>query len=167
MKISVAVTRPRPYAACFMRMKPKAGDKCWSGALSARTKLTLIFPIQIYCCEFIRLLRFYIDKGRAHFSARCGRVFVEADPARIACILQETHEIVKLMRTLIDHLDDNIWLITETNVPAHENLEYFGNSNEVHLIYNFALPPLAGACAVDRALDSYLRRWMMSHRAHA
>ena len=65
------------------------------------------------------------------------------------------------MRTLIDHLDDNIWLITETNVPAHENLEYFGNSNEAHLIYNFALPPLL-VHALLTGRSSYLRRWMMS-----
>ena len=33
-------------------------------------------------------------------------------------------------------------LLTETNVPNHENLSYFGNRNEAHLIYNFSLAPL-------------------------
>ena len=33
-------------------------------------------------------------------------------------------------------------VITETNVPNRENLSYFGNDNEAHLIYNFSLPPL-------------------------
>ena len=34
-------------------------------------------------------------------------------------------------------------LITETNLPVHENLSYFGNGNEAHWIYNFTLPPLS------------------------
>ena len=34
-------------------------------------------------------------------------------------------------------------LLTETNVPQAENITYFGDgTNEAHLIYNFALPPL-------------------------
>jgi sucrose phosphorylase len=111
-------------------------------------------------CEFIRLLRFYIDKGVRVF--RLDAVGFLWKQSGTNCLhLQETHEIVKLMRTLIDHLDDNIWLITETNVPAHENLEYFGNSNEAHLIYNFALPPLL-VHALLTGRSSYLRRWMMS-----
>ena len=34
-------------------------------------------------------------------------------------------------------------IITETNVPHEENIAYFGDgSDEAHMIYNFALPPL-------------------------
>jgi glucosylglycerate phosphorylase len=34
-------------------------------------------------------------------------------------------------------------LITETNVPHEDNVSYFGDgTNEAHMVYNFALPPL-------------------------
>ena len=51
-------------------------------------------------------------------------------------------------------------VITETNVPNRENLSYFGNENEAHMIYNFSLPPLlvhalTGDC-------QHLKTWMMS-----
>ena len=33
-------------------------------------------------------------------------------------------------------------IVTETNLPFNENLSYFGNSDEAHIIYNFSLAPL-------------------------
>ena len=52
-------------------------------------------------------------------------------------------------------------MICECNVPNRENLTYFGNANEAHIIYNFSLPPLllytllSGDCR-------HLKTWMMS-----
>jgi sucrose phosphorylase len=33
-------------------------------------------------------------------------------------------------------------LLTETNVPNRENLSYFGDGDEAHMVYQFSLPPL-------------------------
>ncbi|MDA8776727.1 sugar phosphorylase [Alphaproteobacteria bacterium] len=152
------VTRPRPSPLLYAH-ETDAGEK-WVWCTFGPDQIDLDFSNPDLLCEFIRLLRFYIDKGVRVF--RLDAVGFLWKQSGTNCLhLQETHEIVKLMRTLIDHLDDNIWLITETNVPAHENLEYFGNSNEAHLIYNFALPPLL-VHALLTGRSSYLRRWMMS-----
>lgn len=56
--------------------------------------------------------------------------------------LPETHEFVKLFRDIFDYLDPGLVLITETNVPNKENLSYFGDGDEAHMIYQFNLPPL-------------------------
>ncbi len=57
--------------------------------------------------------------------------------------LDQTHEIVKLMRDILDTVAPGVALITETNVPHSENISYFGNGHdEAHMVYNFALPPL-------------------------
>ena len=56
--------------------------------------------------------------------------------------LPETHEIIKLLRDIVDQLDENIIIVTETNLPKNENLSYFGKNDEAHWIYNFPLPPL-------------------------
>lgn len=60
------------------------------------------------------------------------------------CIhLPQTHRLVSLFRTILNQIAPWALLITETNVPHAENLSYFGDgSNEAHLVYNFALPPL-------------------------
>lgn len=60
------------------------------------------------------------------------------------CIhLKETHEVVKLLRDVIEFISEDIWMITETNVPHESNVSYFGDGyDEAHLVYNFTLPPL-------------------------
>jgi sucrose phosphorylase len=52
--------------------------------------------------------------------------------------LRETHEIVRLLRTLVEYARPDAVLITETNIPNQENLSYFGNANEAHCVYNFS-----------------------------
>ncbi len=55
----------------------------------------------------------------------------------------QTHAIIRLIRSLMDIAAPQVYLVTETNVPHHENLSYFGGgSGEADLVYNFALPPL-------------------------
>lgn len=57
--------------------------------------------------------------------------------------LPQTHEVIKLFRSIFDLTAPHVKIITETNVPHKENISYFGSGNdEAHMIYNFALPPL-------------------------
>ncbi|MCB9656587.1 MAG: sugar phosphorylase [Sandaracinaceae bacterium] len=59
------------------------------------------------------------------------------------CIhLDETHDVVKLMRDICDMVAPDVILLTETNVPNDENLSYFGAGDEAHMVYQFSLPPL-------------------------
>lgn len=110
--------------------------------------------------EFVRIIRYYLDHGVNIF--RMDAVAFLWKSVGTSCIhLQQTHEIIKLFRTLIEHHTKNAIIITETNVPNRENLTYFGNANEAHLVYNFSLPPLliytllSGDCRL-------LKTWMMS-----
>lgn len=57
--------------------------------------------------------------------------------------LEQTHTIIKLFRDILDAVAPSVALISETNVPHDENIQYFGNgSDEAQMVYNFALPPL-------------------------
>ena len=57
--------------------------------------------------------------------------------------LPQTHALVQLFRAVLDVVAPRVTLITETNVPHDDNISYFGDgTNEAHLVYNFALPPL-------------------------
>jgi sucrose phosphorylase len=57
--------------------------------------------------------------------------------------LEQTHEIIKLLREILDICAPHVAIVTETNVPHAQNVTYFGNGNdEAQLVYNFALPPL-------------------------
>ncbi|MCA9069638.1 MAG: hypothetical protein KDA84_11975, partial [Planctomycetaceae bacterium] len=60
-----------------------------------------------------------------------------------SCIhLPETHEVVKLMRDVLDEIAPGTILLTETNVPHEENVSYFGQGDEAHMVYQFSLAPL-------------------------
>ncbi len=61
-----------------------------------------------------------------------------------SCIhLEQTRDVVRLIRAAIDRLAPGTVVITETNVPHEENVSYFGNGrDQAHMVYNFTLPPL-------------------------
>lgn len=60
-----------------------------------------------------------------------------------ACIhLPQTHALVKLLRLATGAVAPWVRLITETNVPPADNIAYFGDGDEAHWVYQFALPPL-------------------------
>ena len=110
--------------------------------------------------EIIKIVRFYLDNGVQVF--RLDAIAFIWKIIGTNCLnLDQTHEIVRLLRTVIEHICSNAILITETNIPNRENLAYFGNGNEAHCIYNFSLPPLllnafmTGDC-------SYLKLWSMN-----
>lgn len=56
--------------------------------------------------------------------------------------LEETHELVRLLRDLLEWRCPDALLITETNVPHTENLSYLRDGTQAHLAYNFTLAPL-------------------------
>lgn len=110
--------------------------------------------------EFVGIIRRYLDEGVRIF--RLDAVAFLWKEIGTPCIhLPQTHEVIRLLRTLIEHAEPSAMIITETNVPNRENLTYFGNANEAHAIYNFSLPPLLLNTLVTGDC-TYLSQWMMS-----
>ena len=109
---------------------------------------------------FVSIIKQYIDKGVSIFRFDA-IAFLWKIVGSKSINLPQTHEIVRLLRTLIEAVKPDAVIITETNIPNTQNLTYFGNANEAHGIYNFSLPPLllntllTGNCL-------YLKRWLMS-----
>ena len=91
--------------------------------------------------EFIRLILKLSSYGIKIF--RLDAVaFIWKQTGTTCLNLSQTHEIIKLLRDIVDQLDKNLIIVTETNLPKQENLSYFGKNDEAHWIYNFSLPPL-------------------------
>jgi sucrose phosphorylase len=106
---------------------------------------------------FVDILLCYIEKGARYI--RLDAVAFAWKELGTSCIhLPQTHALVKVLRWVMDKLDPNLVLITETNVPHHENISYFGQGDEAHLVYQFALPPLL-LHALNRGNSSYLSHW--------
>ncbi|MFQ3230741.1 sugar phosphorylase [Reinekea sp.] len=110
--------------------------------------------------EFVKIIRLYLDKGISIF--RLDAVAFLWKQEGTDCInLKQTHEVIRLLRTIIEHASPDAVIITETNIPTQQNLSYFGNANEAHCIYNFSLPPLLVNTLVNGDC-SYLKQWLMS-----
>jgi sucrose phosphorylase len=91
--------------------------------------------------EMIDILLFYVEQG-----ARIIRLDAIAylwKQIGTPCIhLPQTHEVVKLFRDILEAVAPGTLLLTETNVPHEENVSYFGDGDEAHLVYQFSLAPL-------------------------
>jgi len=110
--------------------------------------------------EFAAIIRCYLERGVILF--RFDAVaFLWKEPGTPCIHLQQTHELIKILRLLIEHHSQDAVVITETNVPNRENLTYFGNANEAHVIYNFSLPPLLINTLVTGDCK-HLKTWLMS-----
>lgn len=109
--------------------------------------------------EIVSIINFYMEHGVQIF--RLDAIAFLWKEIGTNCInLPQTHEMVRLFRTLIEHKNPKAIIITETNIPNRENLSYFGNANEAHVIYNFALPPLL-LHALITGNNYYLNHWLM------
>ncbi len=110
--------------------------------------------------KFISIIRLYLDMGVRIFRLDA-IAFLWKKVGTSSINLDETHEVVRLIRTLVEHAQHDAVIITETNIPNIENLSYFGNQNEAHWIYNFSLPPLLVNTLIT-GNSHYLRQWLMS-----
>ncbi len=110
--------------------------------------------------EYLEILLWYIANG-----ARIIRLDAIAylwKEIGTSCIHHpNTHEIVKLIRDILGSLAPHVLLLTETNVPNEENLSYFGDGDEAHIIYQFSLPPLL-LHALQTGNAKYLTDWAKS-----
>ncbi|MCH8004127.1 MAG: sugar phosphorylase [Nanoarchaeota archaeon] len=107
--------------------------------------------------DMIEILLFYVSKGVEII--RLDAIAYLWKELGTKCIhLKKTHEIVKIMRDILDYVAPYTIIITETNVPPKENISYFGNGHdEAQMIYKFLLPPLV-LDAITRKDSSYLKK---------
>ncbi len=71
--------------------------------------------------EMIKTIKLYLDYGVRIF--RLDAVaFLWKESGTTSIHLKQTHEMVRLFRTLIEHHSEDAIIITETNVPNAENL---------------------------------------------
>ncbi|MAG75259.1 MAG: alpha-amylase [Colwelliaceae bacterium] len=152
------VTRPR--TSPLLRKTDTANGEKHVWCTFSHDQVDLDFRNPEVLSQFVKILRQYLDNGVRIF--RMDAVaFLWKIVGTKSINLPQTHEVVRLLRTLIEHAQNDAVIITETNIPNTQNLTYFGNANEAHCIYNFSLPPLLiNTLVTGNCL--YLKRWLMS-----
>lgn len=123
-------------------------------------QIDLDFKNPAVLLEFVKIIRQYLNRGIRLFRLDA-IAFLWKEPSTSCINLPQTHLLVQLLRTLIEHAQPDAIVITETNIPVRENLSYFGDTNEANWIYNFPLPPLLLNTLLT-GNSTYLKRWLMS-----
>ena len=120
-------------------------------------QLDLNFKNPAVLLRFIKIMINLINHGVTIF--RLDAIAYLWKESGTKCInLKQTHEIIKLFRLICGFLNVQTFLVTETNLPEHENLSYFGNKDQANWIYNFSLSPLLIHAFLFED-SSYLTKW--------
>ncbi len=135
------VTRPRslPLLTKFKKKSDKIAN-VWTTFSSDQIDLNFKSPDILE--KMIEVLLFYVQHGATII--RLDAIAYLWKEIGTTCVhLNQTHDIVKLFRKILDIVAPDVLIITETNVPHNENISYFGDGrNEAQMVYNFTLPPL-------------------------
>lgn len=92
--------------------------------------------------KIIRILLDYVRRG-ADIIRLDAITYLWRELGTSCAHLEQTHEVAKLLRDVLNVVAPHVVIITETNVPHDDNITYFGNGrDEAQMVYNFALPPL-------------------------
>ena len=137
---SSQVVRPRALPL-LTEFETVAGTKrVWTTFSADQADINFSDPGMLL--RILEVLLFYANKG-ARYIRLDAIAFLWKIPGTSCLHLEQTHRVIRLMRSVLDEVAPDVQLITETNVPHADNISYFGNgSNEAQLVYNFALPPL-------------------------
>jgi sucrose phosphorylase len=134
-----AVTRPRTTPLLRAVQTPYGERHVW--ATFSHDQLDLDFSNPDVLFEYLDILLLYVHHGAQLI--RLDAIAYLWKRIGTPCIhLTETHEVVKLLRDILEMLAPGVLLLTETNVPHAENVSYFGAGDEAHMVYQFSLPPL-------------------------
>ncbi|MEG3132993.1 alpha-amylase family glycosyl hydrolase [Rouxiella sp. T17] len=134
------VVRPRasPLLTPFIKAD---GDQLYLWTTFSEDQIDINFKNPKVLLESIDVLLQYAASGGQ--SIRLDAIGYIWKEMGTTCIHRpQAHNIIKLWRTILDEVIPGTRIITETNVPHHENISYFGEGDEAHMVYQFALPPL-------------------------
>ena len=149
------VVRPRDHKLLKKIKIFKKSDYLWR--TFSPDQIDLNFKNPSVLIQFIKIMLHLINNGVTIFRLDAIAYLWKENGTK--CInLKQTHEIIKLLRNVINLLNIQTKIITETNLPEKENLSYFGKNDEANWIYNFSLPPLLIHAFLFEN-SSYLNKW--------
>jgi glycosidase len=134
------VVRPRALPLLTEFSTARGPEKVWTTFSADQVDLNFKNPAVLLAT--LRALLFYVHHG-AKFIRLDAIAYLWKEIGTNCIHLPQTHQVIQLMRAVLEEVAPGVRLITETNVPHADNISYFGDgTNEAQLVYNFALPPL-------------------------
>ena len=134
------VVRPRTLPLLTTFQTTSGPQQVWTTFSADQVDLNYQNPALLV--EIIDILLFYISQGASLL--RLDAIAYLWKEIGTPCIhLPQTHQVIQVLRAVLDDVAPFVALVTETNVPHKDNISYFGNGlREAQMVYNFALPPM-------------------------
>jgi len=134
------VVRPRALPLLTPVETPSGKKHVWTTFSDDQIDLNIMNPDVLI--ELIDILLFYIEHG-AKLIRLDAIAFLWKIAGTPSIHLEQTHQVIQIMRDVLELVAPDVLIVTETNVPHEENISYFGDgTNEAHMVYQFPLPPL-------------------------
>jgi glycosidase len=99
--------------------------------------------------RMIDVLLFYLSQG-VEIIRLDAIGYIWKEPNTSCVNLAKTHQIVRLIRAILEHAAPYALIVTEVNFPYKDNVSYFGEGHEANMLYKFSLPPLV--------MDAFVRK---------
>ena len=152
-----SVVRPRSFPLMHEFETFAGPKKIWT--TFGRDQVDLNYKNPGVLCAMLEVLLHYVEHG-ARIIRLDAVAFLWKIPGTTCLNLKQTHQVIKLYRDVLSIVAPHVILLTETNLPHEENINYFGDGDEAHMVYQFSLPPLL-ADALLQEDTRLLRRWLL------
>jgi sucrose phosphorylase len=132
----------RPRTSDILTEYQSINGEIWVWTTFSKDQIDLNYKNPKVLLWIIETLLLYVRHG-ADIIRLDAVTYLWKEPGTSCANLEQTHQIIKLFRDVLNVVAPGVALITETNVPHEQNISYFGNGrDEAQMVYNFALPPL-------------------------
>ncbi len=152
------VTRPRSLPLLTEFATSRGPRHIWTTFSADQVDLNFKEPGVLI--ELVRVLMLYLNRG-AKIIRFDAPTYLWKELGTTCVSLPQTHSVMQVFRQIAEMSAPDLIVLSETNVPHSENVSYFGNGNEAHMVYNFALPPLLLHGFVTET-SQYLNDWVAS-----
>lgn len=151
----------RPRTSDVLTLFQTIDGPLWVWTTFSHDQIDLNYRNPRVLIQVIDTLLYYVRRG-ADLIRLDAVTYLWKELGTSSASLDETHEIVKLFRDILNIAAPGVAVVTETNVPHAENVSYFGaGADEAQMVYNFALPPLV-LHSFYREDATWLSRWASS-----
>ncbi|HKI50289.1 MAG TPA: sugar phosphorylase [Desulfobacteria bacterium] len=133
------VFRPREHPLLTQFDTAMGGRFVWT--TFSEDQIDLNFHNPQVLLEILDVFMQYLSRG-IEFIRLDAIAYVWKDLGTDCVNLPQTHEIVKLLRTVAEFAAPYAVIVTEVNFPYKDNVSYIEARHEANLAYHFALPPL-------------------------
>ena len=147
------VFRPREHPL-FTKFDTAMGEKyVWTTFSTDQVDLNYKNPEVLL--KMIDVFLFYLSQG-VEVIRLDAMGYVWKEPHTSCVNLPQAHELVKLLRRVLEYAAPYGALLVEANFPYRENVKYEVEGYEANMVYHFALPPLV-VDAFARQDTSYIQ----------